>query len=82
MVEEPYLKEVEQYLQLFRGVFFLKGAIMKIIFLRKKEKKALAQILYELVRKPGCPYELTTILEKVDIAKYEKAFDIMNVDKE
>ncbi len=54
---------------------------MKIIFLRKKEKKALAQMLYELVRKPGCPYELTTILEKVDVAKYEKAFDIMNANK-
>ena len=54
---------------------------MKIIFLRKKEKQALAQILYELVRKPGCPYELTAILEKVDIAKYEKAFDIINANK-
>ena len=54
---------------------------MKIIFLRKKEKKMLAQILYELVRKPGCPYELTTIFEKVDIAKYEKAFNIMNTNK-
>ena len=55
---------------------------MKIIFLRKKEKKVLAQILYELVKKPGCPYELTTVLEKVDKAKYEKTFNIMNVDKE
>ena len=54
---------------------------MKIIFLRKKEKKMLAQILYELVRKPSCPYELTTVLEKVDTAKYEKAFDIMNANK-
>lgn len=54
---------------------------MKIIFLRKKEKKALAQILHELVRKPGCPYELTTILEKVDRTKYEKAFNIMNINK-
>lgn len=54
---------------------------MKIIFLHKKEKKMLAQILYELVRKPDCPYELTTILEKVDIAKYEKAFNIMNANK-
>ncbi len=50
---------------------------MKIIFLRKNEKKALAQILYELVRQPGCSYELTTILEKLDYSKYEKAFDIM-----
>ena len=48
---------------------------MKIIFLSKKEKKMLTQILYELVKKPGCPYELTTILEKVDMGKYEKAFN-------
>lgn len=61
-----------------RSVLSWKGIIMKIIFLRKKEKKALAQILYELVRKPGCPYELTTILEKLDHSKYEKAFGIMN----
>ena len=54
---------------------------MKIIFLRKQEKKALAQALYELVRKSGCPYELTRILEKLDHSKYEKAFDIMNVNK-
>ena len=54
---------------------------MKIIFLNKKEKKILAQVLYELVRQSGCPYELTTILEKVDTAKYEKAFDIMNANK-
>lgn len=50
---------------------------MKIIFLRKNEKKALTQILYELVRQPGCSYELTTILEKLDYSKYEKAFDLM-----
>lgn len=55
---------------------------MKIIFLRKNEKKVLTQVLYELVRQPGCSYELTTILEKLDYSKYEKAFDIMNVNKE
>lgn len=54
---------------------------MKIIFLRKQEKKVLAQTLYELVRKPGCPYELTRILEKLDHSKYEKALDIMNINK-
>ena len=54
---------------------------MKIIFLRKQEKKILAQTLYELVRTQNCPYELTTILEKLDYSKYEKAFDIMNVNK-
>ena len=54
---------------------------MKIIFLSKKKKKVLAQALYELVRKPGCPYELTKILEKLDHSKYEKAFGIMNINK-
>ena len=54
---------------------------MKIIFLRKQEKKVLAQALYELVRKPDCPYELTRILEKLDHSKYEKAFGIMNKNK-
>ena len=47
---------------------------MKVIFLRKNEKKILTQVLYELVRQPGCSYELTTILEKLDHSKYEKAF--------
>ena len=55
---------------------------MKIIFLHKDEKKTLTQVLYELIRQPGCPYELTTILEKLDYSKYKKAFDIMNVNKE
>jgi hypothetical protein len=61
--------------------FILKRKVMKIIFLRKQEKKILAQALYELVRKPGCPYELTRILEKLDRSKYEKAFGIMNINK-
>ena len=54
---------------------------MKIIFLRKREKKALAQALYELIRNPGCPYELIRLLEKLDHSKYEKAFGIMNINK-
>ena len=47
---------------------------MKIIFLNKKEKEVLLKLLAQLVIKPKCPYELTTILEKLDWRMYEYAF--------
>ena len=47
---------------------------MKIICLNKKEKEVLLKLLAQLVIKPKCPYELTTILEKLDWRMYEYAF--------
>lgn len=47
---------------------------MKIIFLNKKEKDVLLKVLAQLVIKPNCPYELTTILEKLDWRMYEYTF--------
>lgn len=44
---------------------------MKIIFLNKKEKEVLLKVLAQLVTKPKCPYELTTILEKLDWRMYK-----------
>lgn len=47
---------------------------MKVIFLNKKEKDILLKVLAQLVIKPKCPYELTTILEKLDWRMYEYVF--------
>ena len=48
---------------------------MKIIFLKKKEKDVLLKVLAQLVTKPKCPYELTTILEKLDWRMYKYVFE-------
>ena len=47
---------------------------MKILFLNKKEKDILLKVLAQLVTKPKCPYELITILEKLDWRMYEYVF--------
>lgn len=47
---------------------------MKIMMLSKEEQKALAALLAPLVTTAGCPYELTTILEKLDWRMYHAAF--------
>lgn len=51
---------------------------MKLILLNNKEKKALVKLLYNYIRAGDCPYELTTILEKISVSEYERAFGIMN----
>ena len=50
---------------------------MKVLVLNKKEKETLTKLLYNIVRQPNCPYEITTILEKLSVSEYERAFDIM-----
>jgi flagellar assembly factor FliW len=47
---------------------------MKVIFLNKKEKETLIKLLAPLIITPGCSYELTTILEKLDWKTYELVF--------
>lgn len=47
---------------------------MKIIFLNKEEKKALIKLLVPLMTTANTPYELTTILEKLDWRAYEYSF--------
>ena len=48
---------------------------MKILILNKEERKVLATLLASSVTTAGCPYELTTILEKLDWRVYEAAFN-------
>ena len=48
---------------------------MKVIILNKKEKDVLLKVLAQLVTKPKCPYELTTILEKLDWRMYKYVFE-------
>ncbi len=48
---------------------------MKIICLNEKEKDVLLKVLAQLVTKPKCPYELTTILEKLDWRMYKYVFE-------
>lgn len=55
---------------------------MKVIFLNKKEKDILLKVLAQLVIKPKCPYELTTILEKLDWRMYECVFKHPELFKE
>ena len=55
---------------------------MKILFLNKKEKDILLKVLAQLVIKPKCPYELTTILEKLDWRMYECVFKHSELFKE
>jgi len=47
---------------------------MKLLFLNKKEKKELIKLLVPLMTTAGTPYELTTILEKLDWKMYYYAF--------
>lgn len=55
---------------------------MRIIFLNKKEKDVLLKVLAQSVTKPKCPYELTTILEKLDWRMYEYVFKHSELFKE
>jgi len=48
---------------------------MKILILNKEEHKALTTLLASLVTTAKCPYELTTILEKLNWRAYEAAFN-------
>ena len=48
---------------------------MKIIILNKKEKEILINLLKKVISEPNCPYELTSILEKIDINTYEYIFN-------
>ena len=48
---------------------------MKIILLNQKEKEVLLKLLTQVVVKPKCPYELTTILEKLNWRMYECVFE-------
>lgn len=55
---------------------------MKVLLLNGKEQKELTRFLHNQVRYGrNTPYYLTTILEKLSISEYERAFDIMNVEK-
>ena len=60
----------------------MKGANkMKLLFLNKEEKKALIKLLVPLMTTTNTPYELTTILEKLDWRAYEYAFNDPKEDK-
>ena len=54
---------------------------MKLLFLNKKEKKALIKLLVPLMTTANTSYELTTILEKLDWKAYEYAFNRPKEDK-
>jgi len=47
---------------------------MKIFILTKPEKEVLISLLTKTVQIPNCPYELTTVLEKLSSGAYERAF--------
>jgi hypothetical protein len=50
---------------------------MKILIVKKDEKIQLIRLLKQEMRKPGCPYELLTILEKLSPGDYEHLFATM-----
>ena len=50
---------------------------MKILVINKDEKRQLIHLLKQEIRKSGCPYELTTILEKLSPGDYEYIFATM-----
>ena len=51
---------------------------MKILLLNKKEQQLLIQLVKQKIRYLGdCPYELTTILEKLSPGDYEYLFKTM-----
>lgn len=47
---------------------------MKILVVNKDEERQLIHLLKQEIRKSGCPYELTTILEKLSPGDYEYLF--------
>lgn len=48
---------------------------MKIIVLNRDEENVLLKLLTQVVTKPKYPYELTTILEKLDWRMYKCVFE-------
>lgn len=50
---------------------------MKILVVNKNEKIQLIHLLKQEIRKPDCPYELLTILEKLSSGDYEYLFTTM-----
>ena len=50
---------------------------MKVLIVNKDEKIQLIHLLKQEIRKPGCPYELLTILEKLSPRDYEYLFATM-----
>ena len=50
---------------------------MKVLIVNKDEKKQLIHLLKQEIRKPGCPYELLTILEKLSPGDYDYLFKTM-----
>ena len=50
---------------------------MKVLIVNKDEKRQLIHLLKQEIRKPSCPYELTTILEKLSPGDYERLFKTM-----
>ena len=50
---------------------------MKILVINKDEKRQLIHLLKQEIRKSDCPYELTTILEKLSPGDYEYLFKTM-----
>lgn len=51
---------------------------MKLLLLNKKEQQLLIQLVKQKIRYLGdCPYELTTILEKLSPNDYEYLFKTM-----
>lgn len=52
---------------------------MKILIVNEDEKRELIHLLKQEIRKPGCPYDLTTILEKLSPENYEHLFATMEI---
>ena len=50
---------------------------MKILVVNEDEKRQLIHLLKQEIRKSGCPYELTTILEKLSPSDYKHLFTTM-----
>ena len=50
---------------------------MKILIVNKDEKKQLIHLLKQEICKSGCPYELTTLLEKLSPGDYKYLFSTM-----
>ena len=51
---------------------------MKFFLLNKKEKEILIKLIKQTIRSSyNCPYELTTILEKLSPSDYEHLFKTM-----
>lgn len=51
---------------------------MKIVVLNKKEQEVLTSLLTQIIIHENPPYELTTILEKINSGAYEYAFNKLN----